>query len=123
MNKTTEQLLRIGVAIAFIYPAVSALFTPLAWMGYLPGFTLDLVGDHGELLLHTFGTFEVIIGLWVLFGKNIFIPSAVATAVLVIIIVMHANQMDVIFRDIPIALMSLALALKHKGKIEEETST
>lgn len=114
MNKTTEQLLRVGVAIAFIYPAISAWFAPFAWIGYLPGFALDLAGAHEMILLHAFGVFEILIGLWVLFGKRIFIPSVIATGTLTIIIVLHANQMDVIFRDIPIALMALSLALKHR---------
>ena len=107
-------LLRIGVAIAFIYPAVSAWFNPFAWVGYLPSLMLDFAGTNDMLLLHVFGVFEIIIGLWILSGEKIFIPSVVATLLLAAIVIVHFRQMDVIFRDIPIALMSLALALKYK---------
>lgn len=106
--------LRIGVAFAFIYPPVSAWFAPFSWLGYFPGFVIEMAGQEGiMLLLHAFGVFEIVIGLWILFGKNILIPSALATAALVLIVLFNWNQMDVLFRDISIALMSLALVLRE----------
>ena len=110
----TYVLLRVGVAFAFIYPAVSAWFSPFAWIGYFPGFMLDLAGTHDILLLHAFGVFEIVLGLWILSGKKIFIPSVIATLLLFAIVAVHWRQMDVVFRDLPIALMSFALAIKYK---------
>lgn len=114
-DNITYLLLRVGVAFAFIYPAISAWFTPFAWIGYFPGFILDAVGSHEMLLLHAFGALEIFIGLWILSGKKIFVPSVLATIFLLAIVILHWSQMDVIFRDLPIALMSLALALKYRN--------
>lgn len=113
-EKTADWLLRIGVAFAFLYPPVSAWFNPFAWVGYFPSFMLDIAGSYDMTLLHVFGVFEIIIGLWILFGRNIFLPSLVATAALFAIVFFNWNQMDVLFRDLTIALMSLTLVIKYK---------
>ena len=111
-------LLRIGVAIAFIYPAVAAILDPLAWIRYFPDFLLDFAGEDEILMLYTFGAFEVILGVWILSEKRIFIPSVLATLVLAAIVIFNWNQIDVLFRDIPIALMSLALVFIQFQKEE-----
>ena len=109
-----EWLLRIGVAFAFIYPAVRALFNPFAWVGYFPMFVGDMISLG--VALYIIGAIEIIIALWILFGKNIFIPSSIATVFLLVIVVFNWSQIDVLFRDIPIAAMSLILVLKHFPK-------
>jgi hypothetical protein len=110
---TTERLLRIGVAFAFIYPAVSAWFNPYAWVGYFPSFIQSFVDPM--LLLHPFGALEIGIALWILFGKRIFIPSLIAVIMLACIVILNLSQMDVLFRDIPILLMALALLFSAKN--------
>lgn len=103
-------LLRIGVAFAFIYPAVAAYFNPLAWIGYFPVFLLDLFPNE-ILLLSLFGLSEIIIALWILSGKRIFIPSILASVYLFLIVALNWAVLDVIFRDIPILLMAIALVI------------
>jgi len=103
--------LRVGVAFAFLYPPIAALFTPDSWLGYFPPFLLDLFKDHELLLLHSFGIVEIAIALWILSGKKIFIPSALAAGMLAGIVLFNFSQMEVVFRDISIALMAAALAI------------
>jgi len=111
-------LLRIGVAFAFIYPAVSAYFEPLSWIGFFPGFLRDVFPSE-TLLLHLFGLFEIIIALWILIGRNIFIPSVLAAVFLFGIVVFNLSSLDIVFRDIPIMLMAVILAVLHyKDNIE-----
>lgn len=112
----TETILRIGVAFSFIYPAVSAWFSPYAWVGYFPSFLSNGFFIDEIVLLHTFGLLEIVIALWILFGKKIFIPSFIAVVMLFLIIIFNLNQMDVLFRDIPILLMALILVLKYRTK-------
>lgn len=114
-KKTMELLLRVGVALAFVYPPVSALFNPYAWIGYFPPFVAG-VGIEMNLLLHIFGVIEIAVALWILFGKRIFIPSLIAAAMLFLIVVFNLPQMDVLFRDISILLMALALALMDRNR-------
>lgn len=118
MNKKIDWILRIGVAFAFLYPPISALANPFAWIGYFPLFVTNIFPD-AILLLYIFGAVEVVIGLWILSGKKIFIPSALAVVMLASIIIFNFSQMDVLFRDIPILLMAVALAISH-CKIDKE---
>lgn len=108
-NDGTNLLLRLGVAFAFLYPAVDALLDPYSWIGYFPKFM------HGFLpamaLLHGFGATEALIALWILSGKNIFLPSAVATFMLVAIVFFNLQDFQIVFRDVSIAAMSAALAI------------
>ena len=66
------------------------------------------------ILLHIFGVVEVIIALWILSGKYIFIPSTLAALMLLGIVVFNIPQMDVLFRDVSILLMAVTLMLLHK---------
>ena len=84
------------------------------WIGYLPhavrGFVPDLV------LLHSFGALEVGIALWILSGKKIFLPSLLATAILLVIVGLNLQDFQIIFRDVSIAAISAALALQALAK-------
>jgi uncharacterized membrane protein YphA (DoxX/SURF4 family) len=111
--KNVSLILRIGLAFAFLYPAISAIFNPFAWIGYFPQFAHTLI-PNDTLLLHLFGAVETIIGLWLLSGKKVFYPSAVAAIMLFFIVVFNLPQMDVVFRDISILAMAIALMVLHR---------
>ena len=116
-TKTTiELLLRVGVGFAFIYPAISAWFNPYAWVGYFPSLASQIMGPNELLFLHLFGIFEILIGLWIISGKHILAPSVIASALLFLIVIFNFNQFDVLFRDVPILLMALALFVLQKEK-------
>jgi len=102
----------MGVAFAFIYPAISAWIHPFSWIGYFPPFVLAIAGSYDMVLLHAFGIVEIGIALWILFGRNIVIPSTLAAAMLFGIVVSNISQIDVLFRDIPIFIMAVVLALE-----------
>lgn len=38
-------LLRVGVAFAFLYPAITSWFEPYTWLGYVPAFARGYVDD------------------------------------------------------------------------------
>jgi hypothetical protein len=62
------------------------------------------------VLLHGFGIIEIVIALWILSGKNILIPSTLATLMLLGIVAFNIPLMDVVFRDLSIAAMSASLS-------------
>jgi len=109
-DKRINLLLRIGVAFAFLYPPIAAIFNPIAWIGYFPLFIANIFSDP-TVVLHLFGVIEVIIGLWILSGRKIFIPSTIAALILGGIIVFNFSQIDILFRDVSILLMAVALML------------
>jgi uncharacterized membrane protein YphA (DoxX/SURF4 family) len=107
-------ILRAGVTFAFLYPPINALMNPFDWIGYFPGFTRGIVPDM--VLLHSFGAVEVIIALWILWGRKIFWPSVLATVMLVAIVAFNLSNFVVVFRDLSIAAASLSLALMNIPK-------
>lgn len=108
-EKLFNFLLRAGVAFSFIFPPVNALFDPDSWIGYFPKFISGVIPD--AVLLHGFGAIEIIIAVWILSGRKIFIPSAAAAAMLVAIVAFNSGNFQVLFRDLSIAAMSLSLAV------------
>ncbi len=104
-------VLRAGLAFAFLYPAINAVGDPNAWIGYFPQFTRGFVED--QFLLHLFGIVEVGIAFWLLSGWRVWIPALAATAMLLGIVIFNIPEFQVLFRDISIAAVGLALALMH----------
>ncbi len=108
-DRTANLLARVGVAFAFLYPPIDALFDPYSWLGYFPKFMHGILPDM--VLLHSFGVVEMLIALWIISGKKIFLPSVVATLMLVAIVLFNPQDFQIVFRDVSIAAMSAALAV------------
>ena len=116
--RTADLLLRLGVAFSFLFPPINAFIYPHDWVGYFPVFLRDLVVPE-MVLLHVFGAVEIVIGLWILSGKRIFVPSLVATATLLGIVLVNIGDFQVLFRDLSIATAALALAVLNRPKKQE----
>jgi hypothetical protein len=106
-------LLRLGLAFAFLYPAIDAWFNPFTWLGYVPSFAYILWPWSHLVFLHLFGAAEILLALWVLSGWKIGVPSALMGFLLLLIVVVNPNQFEVVFRDLAIAAAAFALALRH----------
>lgn len=107
MEKFALFVLRLGLAITFIYAGVAGFMTPNDWIGFVPTFVDKIM--PATTFLVVWGVIEIIIGVWLIFGKKIFIPSLIATLSLAGLIAMNLDAMEVIFRDI--GLLGAALAL------------
>ena len=101
-------LLRIAIAFAFLYPPFDALSNPNAWIGFFPPFVLGYVSNGTLLLL--WGAVMVILALWILWGKKLFIPSAAATVVLLAIVAFNLPLLEIVFRDLSLALVAATMA-------------
>lgn len=102
--------IRIGAAFCFLYAAVAGFLDPESWIGWFPKFTRDILPEL--TLLKIWGVYEIIIGLWILTGKQIFLPSILASLSLAGLIVFNLGAMDIIFRDVTILTATIALAIK-----------
>ncbi len=108
-------LLRVGLAFSFFYAAIASLIDPLSWVGYFPQFVRHMVPSQ-MLLMGGFSFVQLVVGGWILSGKNIFIPSVIAVALLLGIILFNISQMPILFRDISILFMALALAIANQKR-------
>lgn len=111
-----ELLLRASLAFSFIYPPIAALIKPYDWVGYIPTALQDIVAPHTMLFLHGIGIIEIGLALWIMFGKRIFAPSVVAGAFLIAIVIMNPTQFDILFRDVSLVGIALALIYLHRPK-------
>lgn len=102
-------LLRFGVAFTFLYASISAFINPAPWLAYFPDFMKLMVPEH--VLLVTWGGGELIIGLWLLSGYRIFIPSILASGLMLGIFIFDFASMHIIFRNVCILSTSLSLAI------------
>jgi len=110
-QRLTDLILRVGVAFAFLYPPIDAFFDPYAWIGYFPPFLHGYVPD--TVLLNSFGAVEIVLALWILSGRRIFVPACLMTLMLLTIVSFNLSGFQVVFRDLAIATMALALAVSH----------
>src|SRR3989344_5428817 len=108
-------VLRAGVAFAFLYPPINALWNPESWLGYFPSWAFGYVPDL--VLLHSFGALEIVLALWILSGWRIFWPSLTAFAMLAGIVIVDYYNFEILFRDVSIAAAALALALQERGRL------
>ncbi|MBP6860118.1 MAG: hypothetical protein KBC38_00960 [Candidatus Pacebacteria bacterium] len=111
-------VLRLALAFSLLYPAVHAWFEPLSWLGYIPALAAALWPFSNEVLLHLFGAVEIVLAFWLLSGRRIAVPAALSALILVFIVVTNPVQFEVLFRDLSIAGIAIALALLHWKRAE-----
>ncbi|MDP6642137.1 MAG: hypothetical protein QGF74_02035 [Candidatus Nanoarchaeia archaeon] len=100
-------LLRVGLAIVFLYAAITAFITPNNWIGFIPGF----IESGRETFLMAFSVYEILLALWLLSNKKIFWASVVAAVTMLLIVVGNIFVLDIVFRDVAILFMAIALSV------------
>ncbi len=102
-------LLRIGVAFVFLYAAIASFIEPYAWIGYLPAFMQGLI--PATFLLPIFSATEIILALWLLWGKGLFYSATIAALMLAAIVIFNFGALDIVFRDVAIFFSAVALII------------
>ena len=105
--KFTSLLLRIGLAFAFFYAAVASFVSPQDWVGYFPLFMRDII--PGTILLPIFSGIELFLAIWLILGWYVRFSALIAALMLIGIVVVNLSLLSVVFRDVSLAIMALAL--------------
>jgi len=108
-ERAVSFFLRCGLAIVFLYAGIASLLAPENWIGFVPGFIRDLFPASVFLVL--FSIYEISLGLWLLSNKKILSASILSALTVVVIIITNMFLFDIIFRDIAILFMAIALAI------------
>lgn len=108
-EKYVSLLLRLGLAFAFIYVAVTGFFQPYLWEGFVPSWMRDIIPT--STFLTVFGVFQLVLGVLLLSGKKVFYAALLSCISLLGIIVPNFVAMEIIFRDITILCSAFALAV------------
>ena len=111
-NKETlaSFFLRLGLMVVFFYAGISSLLMPENWIGFLPGFL------RVSLMLTLFSIYELVLGLWLLSNKKTFYAALISALTMFSIVVFNMTLLDLVFRDVAIFFMALALAILSRRK-------
>ena len=103
--------LRVGLAVVFFYAAIASLLFPENWIGFLPAFL------RASWTLLLFSAYEIILGLWLLSNGKVFYASIISALTMFFIVVFNLVLLDLVFRDVAIFFMAVALSvLSHKKR-------
>lgn len=107
-KKLTPILLRLGIAVVFLYAAISSFIAPREWIGFLP----PILIDHFDamLVLKIFSAYELLLSAWLLSGVYTRYAGLLCAVTLAGIIVCNFSLFAISFRDIGLLFASLALA-------------
>lgn len=114
----SQLLLRIGIAVVFLYAAISAFIDPNEWIGFLPPLITE--NFKAETVLHIFSVIELVLAAWLLSGAYVRWAALFAAAMLSGIVVSNFSIFQISFRDIAIIFAALALAAMPEA--EQPTS-
>lgn len=101
-------LLRVGLAIVFLYAATSSLVSPRDWIGYVPDFIQLLL--PAEVVLVALSVVELVLAVWLLSGVYVRLAALVAAALLAGVTISNVSLLPISFRDIGLFFAALALA-------------
>jgi uncharacterized membrane protein YphA (DoxX/SURF4 family) len=108
MERAPQLLLRAGLALMFLYAAISGLTNPDSWVGYLPHALTDHIDAH--TILPFFSIYELVLAVWLLSGLFVRYAALLVAATLAGIVLSNLSLFAITFRDLSLLLAALALA-------------
>ncbi len=107
-------LLRAGLAIAFFYAGISSFLNSANWIGFIPNFISLIISK--EIFLIIFSAYQILLGAGLLFDYKTFTLSILSSITLFLILFVNIMNLEILFRDIAILFMALALVALSKNK-------
>src|SRR3989344_3570255 len=98
-------VLRVALAVPFIYAAIAATLQPEAWIGFVPFFLRNIFPE--ALLLGAHSLMNLVLGVWLLSGWRTRYAAVLSALVLLTVIVTNLPSLDIIFRDIGLLLAAV----------------
>ena len=115
MNKISFHILRVGLAITFLWIGILILKQPEAWGGYLQPWVINLLPiPIGEIMIGT-AILDILIGVFLLFDFFVWIAALVGLIHLVIVLLVSGIN-DITIRDIGILAAITALVIDSLPK-------
>lgn len=107
-------ILRVALAIPFLFVAIDITLQPEAWIGFVPSFLRNLL--PGQLLLGAHSLLDLGLAVWLLSGWRTKYAAAFSAFNLAAIVVVNLTALDVIFRDVGLLLAAVALGVLQYKK-------
>lgn len=115
MDKASFHILRVGLAITFLWIGVLIFKQPEAWGGYLMPWAAGLLPVPIEEAMIGTAILDIIIGIFLLFDSFVWIAALVGSIHLVIILIVSGIT-DITVRDIGILVGMVALMIESLPK-------
>lgn len=111
MSKASFHILRVGLAITFLWIGILIFKQPEAWEGYLMPWAAGLLPiPIGEAIIGT-AILDIIIGAFLLFDSFVWIVALVGSIHLVIVLIVSGIT-DITVRDVGILVGMMALMIE-----------
>lgn len=115
MKKTSHHILRVGLAITFLWIGVLILRQPGAWGGYIQPWAMRFLPVPITQMMITTAFLDIVIGVFLLIDSYVWL-AALAGAIHLIIVLAVSGITDITVRDIAILAGTLALMLDSLPK-------
>ncbi|EKD32885.1 MAG: hypothetical protein ACD_76C00122G0001 [uncultured bacterium] len=115
MHRTSFHILRIGLAITFIWIGILILKQPEAWGGYLHPWGVSLLPVPVVKIMIATAILDIVIGALLLFNLFLFF-AAIIGAFHIVVVLITSGITDVTVRDIAILSATIAIALDSLPK-------
>lgn len=108
-------ILRIGLAITFLWIGIFILKRPEAWAGYLQPWALSLLPIPIEQAMVGTAFLDIAIGVLLLFGSFVWLVALVGATHLITVL-MVSGITDITVRDIGVLVAAMALVVDSLPK-------
>ena len=108
-------LLRVGLAVAFLYAGIASLRAPLEWIGFLPAIVTKLVAPM--IAIRLIAVYELVLAAWLISGRYTRYAALISAVTLSGILLGNLNELIVTFRDVGLFFASLALFFLADDKL------
>ena len=114
MKELAPVVLRIGMAIVFLWFGTQQLLHTSMWVGLIPALLTKVSGLTSSTLVHFNGAFEIVFGLAVLIGYQTRV-AALFLGLHLLTITLDVGYGAIGVRDFGLSIASLAVALYGAG--------
>ncbi len=111
MNKASYHILRVGLAITFIWIGILILKSPESWGGYLKPWAVDLLPISIAQAMIGAAFFNIAVGIMLLVDSFVWLV-ALASAVHIIIVLVVSGITDITVRDIGLLAATIAIMIE-----------
>jgi uncharacterized membrane protein YphA (DoxX/SURF4 family) len=108
MKKSSFHILRVGLAITFLWIGILILKQPEAWGGYIQPWAMRLLPIPAAQAMIGTAFLDIVIGVFILIDSFVWLAALAGTAHLIIVLAVSGIT-DITVRDIAILAGTLAL--------------
>lgn len=116
MNKTSFHILRVGLAITFLWIGILIIREPEAWGGYLKPWVADLLPIPLARAMMGTAFLDILIGILLLIDWETWIAALLAALHLVIVLTVSGIT-DITVRDIGLLAAALAVMVESLPRL------